>query len=279
MKKLSISLIALMFATPSFATGIGASAESANCDNGVLGTYTGPASLSANWTANTIHLDFYDGEDKLSSGQCTYDGGIELPNDPTKEGYEFSGWKVRRAAAAPAGFDMAVLVDYINMSGLYTGKGLNINKNKEYCRGATSRVDFPDITTCDSVLDLQVGEWKSTFVYGNVKGVAKCSAKAGDNNAQSWDNASSNWSATESELDNASGEGIYCWCKVTGFDSDKDGEYVSVVPTNFIFSISYANINNCAAKCPGNCGLFTAQEIYYNLKADAFRSALYGIIK
>jgi hypothetical protein len=70
-----------------------------SCDNETLGTYTGPTTLAAQWNANTINLDFYDGENKLSSGTCTYDGGIELPNDPTKTGYEFSGWKVRRAAA------------------------------------------------------------------------------------------------------------------------------------------------------------------------------------
>ena len=104
MKKLFLtSALALAISCPAFAaTGIGASAESANCDNGVLGTYTGPANLRANWNANTINLDFYDGETKLSSGTCTYDGGIVLPEDPTKTGYEFDGWKVRRASAAPS---------------------------------------------------------------------------------------------------------------------------------------------------------------------------------
>ena len=103
--------VATMISCPAFATGINAGAQSADCVNGTLDTYTGPASLRANWTANSITLNWYD-DSTENGGQainvpnasttCTYDGGIVLPEDPTKTGYEFDGWKVRRAAAAPS---------------------------------------------------------------------------------------------------------------------------------------------------------------------------------
>ena len=58
--------------------------------------------MEAQWTANTITLDYYSGDTKVSTGSCSYDGGITLPSDPTPPtGYEFSGWQIRRAAAAP----------------------------------------------------------------------------------------------------------------------------------------------------------------------------------
>jgi hypothetical protein len=102
------SALASVLVCPAFATGIGASAQSADCDNGVLGTYTGPASLSAQWTANRITLNWYDDSTEnggqaidvvgTDSATCTYDGGIVLPENPEKTGYEFSGWTVRPAA-------------------------------------------------------------------------------------------------------------------------------------------------------------------------------------
>ena len=113
MKKLTIvSLIAACFACPSFAAGngIGASELSADCDNTTLGTYEGPATLQANWNANTINLKWYrDSEENggteidvegTDSATCEYDKGIELPAQPTKTGYVFAGWRVRPAAQA-----------------------------------------------------------------------------------------------------------------------------------------------------------------------------------
>ena len=108
MKKLTIvSLVAACFACPAFAegTGIGANAESADCDNTTLGTYEGPTTLQAQWDANTINLKWYDdvnGQEidvaGTDSATCDYDGEIVLPTEPEKEGYIFAGWRVRPAA-------------------------------------------------------------------------------------------------------------------------------------------------------------------------------------
>jgi hypothetical protein len=53
MKKLTLTgILTLAISCTAFATGINAGAQIADCDNDVLGTYTGPTTLSANWTAN-----------------------------------------------------------------------------------------------------------------------------------------------------------------------------------------------------------------------------------
>jgi hypothetical protein len=110
MKKLTlVSLIAACLACPAFAegTGIGANAETADCDNTTLGTYEGPTTLQANWDANTIHINWYnDSEDNngqlidvagTDAATCEYDKSIALPSNPSKTGYEFAGWRVRPA--------------------------------------------------------------------------------------------------------------------------------------------------------------------------------------
>jgi hypothetical protein len=180
------SALASVLACPAFATGsgIGASAQSADCDNGVLGTYTGPASLSANWTANTIHLDFYDGEEKLSSGQCTYDGGIVLPEDPTKPGYEFDGWKVRRAPAAPA---------QCSLLGIDT---------------SISPIEIDYTLDGDFVLPESgpFGEWEAVFSYGTVKGISMMSSVY----AEFGEIRDPYSGSTSSNSHN-------CWCKATEF--------------------------------------------------------------
>ena len=104
MKKFLILLLCL-FATDSFATGISGNVSSAPCDNATLDKYTGTANVEINWEPNTINLNWYDGDTKLTvanvSQTCTYDGMITVPSQPTKLGYTFNGWKVIRV---PGGF-------------------------------------------------------------------------------------------------------------------------------------------------------------------------------
>jgi uncharacterized repeat protein (TIGR02543 family) len=256
MKKLYISLIALIFATPTCATGINADAPSADCDNGTLGTYTGPAALSANWTANTINLDFYDGETKLSSGTCTYDGGIELPEDPTKTGYEFDGWKVRRAAAhQQTSFDLSTLdasipgtsYSYINFNG--TASTANSDGTRK-------------VPSAHSITEN--GEWATEFDYGTVKGIARCSLVPGSSLGQNGN-----------PTDDLNTDGAkYCWCQVTGFDDDKDGTYQSVVSSLWAFGSSILSAANCVSNCAKGCG--SAFQSNGALYAD-FRRTAFGV--
>ena len=45
--------------------------------------------------ANTIDIDWYNGNTKVESNQCTYDSTITLPTQPNKTGYTFNGWKIK----------------------------------------------------------------------------------------------------------------------------------------------------------------------------------------
>ena len=103
MKKFLILLL-LFFTTDSFATGI-SGGTSAPCDNDTLNKYTGTANVEINWEPNTINLNWYNGDEKLTvannSQSCVYDGTLTVPTQPTKPGYTFNGWKVIRV---PGGF-------------------------------------------------------------------------------------------------------------------------------------------------------------------------------
>ena len=96
MKKVFL-LFLFVFSLPTFATGI--NGASAPCDNATLSKYTGTADIEINWEPNTINLNWYDGDTKLtvqqSAQSCVYDGTLTVPTtQPTKPGYTFNGWKV-----------------------------------------------------------------------------------------------------------------------------------------------------------------------------------------
>ena len=59
MKKITLtSILALCMACPAMAN-IDKDASTATCDSSTIGTTSGPANLQADWTANTINLDWY----------------------------------------------------------------------------------------------------------------------------------------------------------------------------------------------------------------------------
>ena len=103
---------------PTFATDIPSSASTANCKNNPLQTYSGTSNLQADWTANTIQLHWYNGDDEIqnvpsASQSCVYDGTLTPPATiPTKTGYTFKGWTVR---GLPDGYTK---LQYIQSSGI-----------------------------------------------------------------------------------------------------------------------------------------------------------------
>ena len=103
MKKLLLVFV-FVFLSPAFATGIGSEINAA-CDNATLSKYTGTADIEINWEPNTINLNWYDGDTKLtvqsSAQSCVYDSTLTVPEQPTKPGYTFNGWKVIRV---PGGY-------------------------------------------------------------------------------------------------------------------------------------------------------------------------------
>ena len=96
--KIILSIIAIAITNSAYSTNI----DSTNhgCTNSSLTTYSGSASLEADWQPNTIGITFYSDNSEYATGQCTYDDTLTLPQtDPTKTGYTFSGWRVRTSAA------------------------------------------------------------------------------------------------------------------------------------------------------------------------------------
>ena len=105
-----------IFSTNLFATGINANATSASCTNSTLNTYSGTSNLQANWQANPININWYNGDTLLdvqdAADGCNYDGALTVPsNVPTKTGYTFNGWKLR---GLPDGYTR---LEYIQTSG------------------------------------------------------------------------------------------------------------------------------------------------------------------
>ena len=118
MKKFFVALFMLL-TIPTFATGVGSTASTADCNNATLNTYTGTSNLSAGWQPNTIDLHWYADSNATTemnvataSQSCTYDGTLTPPATiPTKTGYTFKGWTVR---GVPDGYTR---LEYIESSG------------------------------------------------------------------------------------------------------------------------------------------------------------------
>ena len=140
MKKFLI-LLMIIVSTDSFATGMG-NVSSAPCDNDTLNKYTGTANVEINWEPNTINLNWYDGDTKLTvannSQTCVYDGTLTVPTQPTKPGYTFNGWKVIRV---PGGFTE---LQYIESTGTqWIDTGIKGHMNYIY------EIDFQQTDTGD----------------------------------------------------------------------------------------------------------------------------------
>ena len=94
-----LAFILSILTFPTFSETLG---NSPQCDNSTLHTTTGPATLNARWSANTIILNWNAGNDATFTApvqgsaaySCEYDGGITLPTAPTRSGYTFGGWRV-----------------------------------------------------------------------------------------------------------------------------------------------------------------------------------------
>ena len=154
MKRILI-LLMIIVSADSFATGIG-NVASAPCDNDTLSKYNGTADVEINWEPNTIGLNWYDGDTKLtvdnSAQSCVYDGTLTVPAQPTKPGYTFNGWKVIRV---PGGFTE---LEYLESTGTqYIDMNINVKAN--------TLAEFEYQYTATNV---------SNYVFGQIKGYGAC---------------------------------------------------------------------------------------------------------
>ena len=242
MKKITLtSVIALTLCCPAFATvDITADANSAGCNNTVLHTYTGPTALEADWSANTITLNWYNQSTKITpsnntANTCTYDGGITLPsNEPTRTGYTFAGWQLRTTANNNNNNQTPFVLTTLDPSIGGTDYGYieldGSSRSKDTKFGLS-----------------QNGEFAAEFSYGFVKGTTSC----------------------EEEEEND----YYCLCTVTGFDAEKDGTYVPVTTSSWKAFNSAEYIQDeieCLGSCASDCAYFINNN-------QSFRSYLYGI--
>ena len=265
MKKIFItSAVAIAISIPALADpNIAVGTTSTDCTESVLNTTSGTANLEANWTANTLNIEWYNGDDKITTTTCTYDGGIVIPDEePEKVGYTFDGWKPRRVAAAPqqTGFDLSTLDISIEGRRIYwigrdfsTGTAECAYKNK-------GKKNMSISLSCDDPLvsDLEMSEWKVDFSYGTVKGIGRCS-KVNGTYAQIGE-PTDDWMQDGAK---------YCWCQATNY-TPLNGTEQSVASSSWVFIADGDSAGDCANYCPNFC----ASEV----RGDAaFRAAVFGL--
>nr|MBQ0091232.1 InlB B-repeat-containing protein [Candidatus Enterousia merdequi] len=262
MKKIFLtSALAISMIVPAMAEttapNIAAGAESATCDSGTLNTTDGTSTLSAQWTANTINLKWYNGETEFATNTCTYDGGITLPaSEPTKTGYNFAGWQVKQAL-----FDLRTLADKIDINGESRYARVTY-ENADHCfayGNGTVGGKGPDVCTEESTAlsDISMHQWKTKFSYGTVKGIARCSTTP-----------ETDWGEIGNPAD--SGGGGYCWCQASGYDAGNSGSYANVSSPSWVFSFNNGDAGLCAYGCANSCAS-RVQEY------SRFRSAVFGV--
>ena len=240
-----------------------------SCDDSVLNTDTGPADIEINWAPNHITLNWYEDSSATTpmtvgtaSQSCDYDGILNVPAAPAaRTGYTFKGWRVRQAASC-------------SLSGLDTSISTSWDATHTRWKSiSSSGYTMANAFGTENSSDLNNGEWALTFSYGTVKGMAKCGAKSGDNNGFTWSNASSNWSATESDLTSASGEAQYCWCHATNY-TPNGGNQCNVASPSWVFYGDYGSASGCALYCAFGCAYNCAS---YVVDIVGFRRAVFGV--
>lgn len=103
--------------------------------------------------------------------------------------------------------------------------------------------------------------WRIKFPYGAVYGEALCSPTSNDE-----------W-YTNTQLDTTTGEGKYCWCRMTEFiPSGSDIIYGPLSSPPWIFNSSY-NVS-LPANCAGYCAMTCANWFINNASN---RRALFGV--
>ena len=239
MKKIFLtSVLAIAMSVPAIADpvtpNIAVGTNPADCTEPVLGTTSGTSNLEANWNPNTLYLEWISDADpnyspnNKSSETCTYDSGITIPtNNPSKTGYTFAGWHVKSVtqSCGLSKWTSGTVQNYGYKS--VNGQGANMNDT-----------------------GLSNGEWFVETSTGTLKGLARCSNKAGNHNDFAFDNDSSNWLASEDQLTQA-GHGLYCWCAV---DTLNNVSCPKTSTSSWVFSLEADHMEH--DDCLHSCSLY-----------------------
>ena len=117
------------------------------------------------------------------------------------------------------------------------------------------------------------GEWGTSFEYGVIKGLSRCSAHNGKYDVvDGYNTDSSLWSSDEINLVNNSGkESTKCWCVITDF-IPVDGVSQSLSDSLWVYNGTHHNASDCDFFCAYSCA--------DNIKKDSdFRTAILSVSK
>ena len=219
------------------------------CVYGTLHTYTGPVDIEANFVPNTINTTWYSDGTQLTGNNipatCTYDDTLTPPTPAARPGYVFGGWRLKvPACEIPS-----------SLVGGGSSYGYKNDSTGEYGEDSydTSEYGLTEDNT-----------WGLSWSNGDkVVGEAKCSALEGDRHDWEWGGNSADWSASESELTNASGEAQYCWCRATGYIASGSSQ-CSLSSSSWVFIYAGGSASECAYFCANWCGNYLVLNLGFN---------------
>ena len=160
---------------------------------------------------------------------------MTLPTNPTKEVYEFNGWKIKRCEIPST--------DVSNNPNAYG-----------YKNDSTGSYGADNYNT--GLFNLtEDNTWGVSWSNGDkVTGVALCSAHSGNNHSLQWGGNSSDWTSDETTLTSATGETKYCWCKATHYTAN-NAQQCSLSSPAWVFFYAYGSAADCARSCAYHCAV------------------------
>ena len=250
----------IIFPNFTFADNITASST---CTNGVLGTYTGPADIEANFAPNTINTTWYSNGTAMSGNgvpsSCTYAAPLTPPTPAPRAGYVFDGWRLKLPACNLSNVSFMHNGDYDT----YPTWGAYVSNDNTRMYMSSRR--WTEGTTGPTGL-AEPGTWAAYNGNTTVFGTSYCSAKNVDgysyNEYRYYDGGNpSDWFATYGELTNASGPKQYCWCKATRYTIDGESS-CPVTTSNWVFYGQIRQFGMTSEEaCTHSCGYYCVESI------------------
>ncbi len=232
--------------------------ENSTCTSSTMNAASGNISLEAVEVPNVINIQWENADGTTyTTSTCTYDTQLQIPNAPAaRSGYTFKGWTLEEACSL-SNLDTSIDADRNACLDL-NGNGVCIDSvnNGVVANASLYGLDTP-------------GQWAVSFSYGTVFGMAKCSAKNGDNHGKVWGGNSADWTSDATTLDSTTGDARYCWCRATGYIAN-GAEQCSLSSPAWVFSGDEYSAADCAKVCAYNCG----SAVRY---VPGFRAALFGV--